>query len=184
MHVRALSELWPTLSPAAARSNDDGRVLARIVRLADAHDEPGAGTTLQQVAHLEDLVGEPVLSTAVGIDDRERAGQLSPSAPPGAMAQAWVTAEGELLARKPAYRSARFACFSPMKADSSKYGRKHQIERRRWQSEIAAGRGVCAICGRPIVRDAHSSLIRDLGPAHTRCGFVEGELRKRTGRDW
>ena len=113
MHVRALSELWPTLSPAAARSNDDGRVLARIVRLADAHDEPGAGTTLQQVAHLEDLVGEPVLSTAVGIDDRERAGQLSPSAPPGAMAQAWVTAEGELLTLGASVpRSARFAVIS------------------------------------------------------------------------
>jgi len=76
------------------------------------------------------------------------------------------------------------SCFSPMKADSSKYGRKHQNERRRWQSEIDAGRGVCAICGRPIARRAHWSLIRDLGPAHTRCGFVQGKLGKTTSRDW
>jgi hypothetical protein len=34
---------------------------------------------------------------AVGKEDGQCAGQLSPSAPPGAMAQAWVTAEGELL---------------------------------------------------------------------------------------
>jgi hypothetical protein len=75
-------------------------------------------------------------------------------------------------------------CFSPMKADSSKYGRTHQNERRRWQSEVDAGRGACAICGRPIDRRAHWSLIRDLGPAHTRCGFVEGKLGKTTSRDW
>ena len=159
-------------------------MLPRLIWVVHADDEPGAIAALQEVAWHEHLVGEPEFPLAVGILNGEGARHSSPSAPPGAMAQAWVTAEGELLARKPAYRSARFACFSPMKADSSKYGRKHQIERRRWQSEIAAGRGVCAICGRPIVRDAHSSLIRDLGPAHTRCGFVEGELRKRTGRDW
>jgi len=78
-------------------SDHDSGVLARIVRLADAHDKPGGGAALQQVTRLENLVGEPVLPTAVGIDDRERAGQLSPSARPGAMAQARVTAEGELL---------------------------------------------------------------------------------------
>jgi hypothetical protein len=33
---------------------------------------------------------------AVGKEDGQRAGQLSPSAPPGAMAQARVTAKGEL----------------------------------------------------------------------------------------
>jgi hypothetical protein len=71
-----------------------------------------------------------------------------------------------------------------MTADSSKYGRKHLNERRRWKSEIDAGRGVCAICGGPIVRHAHWSLIRDLGAAHTRCGFVEGTLGKTTSRDW
>jgi hypothetical protein len=43
---------------------------------------------------------------------------------------------------------------------------------------------VCAICGRPIVRHTHWSLIRDLGPAHTRCGFVQGEFGKTTSRDW
>jgi hypothetical protein len=44
------------------------------------------------------------------------------------------------------------SCFSPMTAHSSKCGRKHQNERRRWQSEIDAGRGVCATCGGPIDR--------------------------------
>jgi hypothetical protein len=71
-----------------------------------------------------------------------------------------------------------------MKPYSAKYGRKDQIERRRWQSEIDAGRGVCVICHRRIVRRAHWSLIRDLGPAPTRCGFLEGRLGKTTSRDW
>ena len=78
------------------RSDNDSGVLARIVRLVDAYDEPGTCISLQQVTRLEDPIGEPVLPMAVGKEDGQRAGQLSPSAPPGAMAQARVTAKGEL----------------------------------------------------------------------------------------
>ena len=96
----------PTFGPRGAelvhvrgpptRSDNDSGVLARIVRLVDAYDEPGTCISLQQVTRLEDPIGEPVLPMAVGKEDGQRAGQLSPSAPPGAMAQARVTAKGEL----------------------------------------------------------------------------------------
>jgi hypothetical protein len=85
----------PTPTPSA---NDDGGVLARLVRHAHAFDDPGAGVPLQEVTWHEDLIGKPILPMAVGIPDGEVARHFSPPAPPGAMAQARVTAEGELSA--------------------------------------------------------------------------------------
>ena len=42
-----------------------------------------------------------------------------------------------------------------MKTDSAKYGKRWQIERKRVQREIAAGRGVCELCGWPIASGDH-----------------------------
>jgi hypothetical protein len=69
-----------------------------------------------------------------------------------------------------------------MNPDSSKYGRKHRIERKRVQAEIAAGRGVCELCGEPIASAQHWSISREAGGAiHSRCGFVRGLLGKGVG---
>lgn len=69
-----------------------------------------------------------------------------------------------------------------MNPDSSKYGRKHRIERKRVQAEIAAGRGVCGLCGE-VIRSGHNwSLSRQAGGAiHSRCGFERRLLGKGVG---
>ena len=64
-----------------------------------------------------------------------------------------------------------------MKTDSARYGKSWQIKRKRVQKEIAAGRGVCELCGWPIVTTDHWSLSREAGGAiHSRCGFERGLL--------
>jgi hypothetical protein len=64
-----------------------------------------------------------------------------------------------------------------MNPDSSKYGKTWQIERKRVQREIAGGRGVCELCGWPILSSDHWSLSREAGGAmHSRCGFERGLL--------
>jgi hypothetical protein len=53
------------------RSNDDCGVLARVVQIARAHNDPGAGVSLEEITGLEDQVGVPVLPMAVRIHDGE-----------------------------------------------------------------------------------------------------------------
>jgi hypothetical protein len=68
---------------------------------------------------------------------------------PSASEWRWVrstTACSSCLTTSPSTHS--LSCFPPMKADSSKYGRKHQIERRRWQAEMMlAGESVQSAAG-------------------------------------
>ena len=69
-----------------------------------------------------------------------------------------------------------------MKADSAKYGKDWQIERKRVQEQIVAGRGVCELCSWPIRSDDHWSLSRKArGAIHSRCGFDQGLLGKSSG---
>jgi len=77
--------------------NKDGGVLPRLIWVVHADNEPGAIAPLQEVAWHEHLVGEPEFPMAVGILNGEGAGQLTPSAPPGAMAQSRDTAEGRAV---------------------------------------------------------------------------------------
>ena len=42
-------------------------MLARLVRHADAYDDPGADVPFQEVTRHEDLIGEPVLPMTVGV---------------------------------------------------------------------------------------------------------------------
>ena len=66
-----------------------------------------------------------------------------------------------------------------MTADSAKYGKDWQIQRKRVQKQIVAGRGVCELCGWAIRSDDHWSLSREAGGAiHSRCGFDRGLLGK------
>ena len=66
-----------------------------------------------------------------------------------------------------------------MTADSAKYGKDWQIERKRVQRQIVAGRGVCELCGWAIRDGEHWSLSREAGGAiHSRCGFDRGLLGK------
>ena len=58
-------------------ANNDGGVLARVVRHAYADDNPGAGVPLQEVTWHEHLIGKPELPMVVGIPDREGAKYLS-----------------------------------------------------------------------------------------------------------
>ena len=70
-----------------------------------------------------------------------------------------------------------------MTADSAKYGKDWQIERKRVQRQIVAGRGVCELCGWAIRSDDHWSLSREAGGAiHSRCGFDRGLLGKAARR--
>jgi hypothetical protein len=71
-----------------------------------------------------------------------------------------------------------------MSPDRSKYGREHRIRRKRVQMEIAAGRGVCELCGWPIGSADHWSLVQEVGAVHSRCGFERGLLGKSASRDW
>ena len=73
-------------------------MLARLVRHAHAYDDPGADSPVQEVTSHEDLIGEPILPMTIGVPDREVARHSILPAPPGAMAQARVTAGRELSA--------------------------------------------------------------------------------------
>ena len=61
------------------RSNDDCGVLARVVHIAHAHNDPGASFSLKVITGLEDQIGEPVLPMAVRILDGESTRHSSPS---------------------------------------------------------------------------------------------------------
>ena len=64
-----------------------------------------------------------------------------------------------------------------MSPDSAKYGRNWQDKRRRVKAEIAAGWGVCRLCGQRIHGAERWSLSREAdGPIHSRCGFERGLL--------
>ena len=69
-----------------------------------------------------------------------------------------------------------------MNAVSAKYARDWKIKRQRVQREIAAGRGVCEVCGWPIRNGDHWSLVQEVGAVHSRCGFWVG-LLGRAGRE-
>ena len=72
-----------------------------------------------------------------------------------------------------------------MTPDSAKYGKDWQIQRKRVQRQIVAGRGVCERCGRPICSDDHWSLSREAGGAiHSRCGFNRGLFGKAASNRW
>lgn len=73
------------------------------------------------------------------------------------------------------------------------YGVMHQAERKRWAPVVAAGRGVCVECGRPIVpgeawhlaHDHASAAVRYLGVAHARCNIDESNRRRvKKARRW
>lgn len=84
------------LSSSTPWTNEDGGVLARPVRNANAYDDPGTGVPLKEVTWSEDLISKPVLPVAVGIADGEGARHSSPSRSAWRVAQARVTAEGKL----------------------------------------------------------------------------------------
>jgi len=63
-----------------------------------------------------------------------------------------------------------------MSPGKSKYGPEHRIRRKRVQREIAAGRGVCEVCGWPIRDGDHWSLVQEVGAVHSRCDFRVGLL--------
>ena len=50
-----------------------------------------------------------------------------------------------------------------MTADSARDGKDWQIQRKRVQKQIVAGRGVCELCSWPIRSDDHWSLSREAG---------------------
>jgi hypothetical protein len=54
-------------------------VLARVVQIAHAHNDPGAGVSVEEITGLEDQVGVPVLPMAVRIRDGECPRHSSPS---------------------------------------------------------------------------------------------------------
>jgi hypothetical protein len=57
-------------------SNDDSPVLAGVVRISHAYDDPRRRRPVEKVTRLEDEIGEPILPMPVGIDDGQVARQL------------------------------------------------------------------------------------------------------------
>ena len=62
--------------------------------------------------------------------------------------------------------------------ETRRYPATPTLRHKRVQREIAAGRRVCELCGWPIGSGDHWSLVQEVGPVHSRCGFERGLLGK------